>query len=286
MTHAVLKSGKLRGTRLLACLTLVLLTSCITWLQNSTPAFAADYTNYLNAGSTLYPSDSLWSPNHLYRITQQTDGNLVLYAAPGNKPLWASGTSNHRGSVTQFQGDGNLVVYAPGHVAIWASGSSGHPNSVLFMQDDANLVVRAPGNVPVWATNAENIVGCSDGSRTQAAQYAASNQFYDPVPIVSWSEPPIVGAVGNVQSYSIELRYNPVNRCAWALGYGDTLAAIWVDRSSDGGQTWAQGSHMGTRSPGTGQTTTYTGVYNDSYPYVMRACEQSDDNSIYCTAWF
>ena len=43
---------------------------------------------------------------------------------------------------------------------------------------------------------------------------------------------------------------------------------------------------MGTRSPGTGQTTTYTGVYNDSYPYVMRACEQSDDNSIYCTAWF
>lgn len=257
-----------------------------TVLRGYARAYAADYTSYLNAGSTLYPGDSLWSPNHLYRITQQTDGNLVLYSEPGNKPFWSSGTSGHPNSVSQFQGDGNLVVYATGHIAIWASGSSGHPNSVLFMQNDANLVIRAPGNVPVWATNAQNIAGCADGSRSQASQYDSSHQYYVPVPSVDWSERPIVGAIGNTQSYGIQLEYNPAHRCAWAEGYGDTLDSTWVDRSSDGGATWAAGSHLGTSSPGIGKQDSYTGAYNDSYPYVMRACEESDDNTIRCTAWF
>jgi len=246
------------------------------------PAAAASYTNYLNAGSQLNPGDSLWSPNHLYVLTQQSDGNLVLYSEPGGKPFWASNTSGHSGSVTQFQGDGNLVVYAPGHVAIWASGSNGHPNSVLFMQDDANVVIRAPGNIPVWATNAQNIAGCTDGSRSQAAQYAAAGQFYNPVPPVNWTEKHQAwptGGAWDTFTYKVELRYNPATRCAWALFNGTRPATVYIDRSSNGGQTWT--GWMGTQGQ---SVSAYTGVFNDSYPYVIRACASSD--SIHCTGWF
>jgi hypothetical protein len=250
---------------------------------SATPAFAASYTNYLNAGSQLNPGDSLWSPNHLYMLTQQADGNLVLYSEPGNKPFWASSTSGHGGSVTQFQSDGNLVVYAPGHIAIWGSGSSGHPNSVLFMQNDANVVIRAPGNIPVWATNAQNVAGCTDGSRSQAAQYATAGQFYDAVPQVNWTEQHFVsgpnGGAWDTFTYKVELRYDPATRCAWAVFNGTGAAKVYIDRSSDGGQTWT--GWMGTQGS---SVSTYTGVFNDSYPYVIRACASADN--IYCTGWF
>jgi hypothetical protein len=248
-------------------------------------AFAADYGDHIggNGTVTLNPGDSLWSASGLYRLTQQGDGNLVLYSMPGNKPFWSSGTGGRNGSVTQFQSDGNLVVYATGHVAIWSTGTSGHPGSVLFMQNDANVVIRAPGNVPIWATNAQAIAGCADGSRDQAAQYAAANQFYDPVPTVSWREAPPIGPPANTLFFTIELRYNPVHRCGWALAYGSSISEVWIDRSSDGGRTWT--GHLGDRSINLNQTTTYIGVYNDSYPYVIRACELGS-NEIHCTAWF
>jgi len=248
-------------------------------------ARATDYIERLNPGGVLYPGESLWSPSRLYRFTQQHDGNLVLYSMPGNKPFWASGTFS-RDSVTRMQPDGNLVIYAPGNVAVWSTRTDGHRNSVLFMQDDANVVLRAPGNVPIWATNAQHIAGCTDGSRTQASQYAAAGQFYVPVPRVAWTEDPPVGPKGGGVTAVIELRYNPAVRCAWALftGPGFLGGGVWMDRSTDGGRTWDNGSMLGLRYPNTAGSW-HTGVFNDSYPYVMRACGKNI-NEIRCTAWF
>src|SRR4051812_47721772 len=73
------------------------------------PAAAVDYTEQLGPNRTLYSGESIWSPDRRVRLTQQQDGNLVLYAMPGNKPLWSSGTRT-RESVTQMQGDGNVVI--------------------------------------------------------------------------------------------------------------------------------------------------------------------------------
>jgi hypothetical protein len=56
------------------------------------------------------------------------------------------------GTVLVNQGDGNLVLVAPGNRPVWATGTSGNPGSVLVVQDDANVVVYAPGNRPVWAS--------------------------------------------------------------------------------------------------------------------------------------
>ncbi|WP_371500343.1 DUF2690 domain-containing protein [Kitasatospora sp. NBC_00374] len=240
------------------------------------PAGATDYTLQLNPGTTLYPGESVWSPNHLYRITQQADGNLVEYAAPGNKPFWASGTGGHSGSVTQMQSDGNLVVYAPGHVAIWATGTGGHAGTVLQVQDDANVVLYAPGHAAVWATNAQNISPCTDGSRDQAAQYAAKGEFYTPVPAATWSDP--------VVSYAVELRFHPQTRCAWALATGGSGGSeVWIERSRDGGAHVAE-SELGKR-PVNGSS--YTGVFNDSFPYVVRACRSNIvGGATHCTLWF
>lgn len=242
------------------------------------PAVATDYAGQFNPG-TLYAGESVWSPSHLYRLTQQYDGNLVLYSMPGNKPFWSSNTGNSPGSITQMQTDGNLVVYGPGHVAIWASGSNGHPGSALFMQDDANVVVRAPGNVPVWATNAQHVAGCTDNSRTQAAQYAASGQFYE-VDKISFADR---AGTSNETAGSVTLRYAPGTRCAWAVATGGAINPVYIDRSSDGGRTW-QG-WLGQRTLGSSMST-YTGVFNDSYPYVVRACTQGFSPTYHCTVWY
>lgn len=46
------------------------------------------------------------------------------------------------------------------------------------------------------------------------------------------------------------------------------------------------GSKLGFRSFPIGiNITTYTGVFNDSYPYVVRACEEGFVES-HCTPWF
>jgi hypothetical protein len=52
-----------------------------------------------------------------------------------------------------MQTDGNLVVIAPGNVPVWASGTSGHPNSKLILQTDGNLVIYSAGGAPIWSTN-------------------------------------------------------------------------------------------------------------------------------------
>lgn len=85
--------------------------------------------------------------------------------APGEKPIWASGTS---GPVQNFlhihlvvQGDGNLVLYNPFNAGnnerpIWDSKTFGKDTKpILMMQDDGNLVLygsKFAGDL-LWASN-------------------------------------------------------------------------------------------------------------------------------------
>lgn len=283
MTNRVRRSatrtsqGVRNGAKRMRTIVVLLITASFLSLSVS-QASATDYTFRFFAGQTLYPGESVYSPNRLYRITMQGDGNLVQFSMPGNKPFWSSGTFRG-GSVAQLQDDGNFVIYAPGHVAIWSTNTRNRGN-ILTVQDDANVVLRAPGNVPVWATNSQNIAGCSDGDRGQAASYASSGRAMTPVPRIAWSDQ--VTSTNRTVA-SIELRYFPERRCAWALAGGGTFVSTWIDRSTDGGRTW-QG-HLGYRDIRTPNTSTYTGVFNDSYPYVVRACA-SNWKTIRCTEWY
>jgi hypothetical protein len=89
-------------------------------------------------------------------LTQQGDGNFVLYA--GNGKVWGAATrfadnANGPGCLAQFQGDANLVVRNCNGTAIWASGPNGYPHAVLAFQADGNLVIyETSAGTALWST--------------------------------------------------------------------------------------------------------------------------------------
>ena len=88
----------------------------------------------------------LLSPDGVYRLIMQGDGNLVLYK--GAAALWSTQTDGNTGAYTVMQGDGNLVVYAGG-VAKWNSHTNGFSGAHLALQNDSNLVIYGSGH-PLW----------------------------------------------------------------------------------------------------------------------------------------
>ncbi len=112
------------------------------------PAPAEAEKNRLLPNEQLGPGQRLVSPDGRFVLIMQKDGNLVEYA-PGNRAVWASGTSTPQ-SIVRMQKDGNLVVIAPGNKPVWGTGTDGNPNATLELQDDGNVVVYAQGHKAIW----------------------------------------------------------------------------------------------------------------------------------------
>ncbi|MDD9381362.1 DUF2690 domain-containing protein [Streptomyces sp. ZAF1911] len=87
-----------------------------------------------------------------------------------------------------------------------------------------------------------------------------------------------------VDTITIELRYSTSSRCAWGrITTADPGDQVWVDRSSDGGRTWAGPWGVTTVQSG---TDTHTPAYNDA-GYKMRACAKNDSTGhVHCTGWY
>ena len=114
-----------------------------------TPLWAP--TGLLIPGAELTSGQSITTPGGAYRLTMQSDGNVVEYNSSGTV-LWASGTGGSAGTHLSMQGDGNLVLYGSSSAALWASGTSGNPGAYLVLGDDGNLVVdSATGSAAVGA---------------------------------------------------------------------------------------------------------------------------------------
>ena len=117
-------------------------------------------TSTLAAGQTAY----LTGTN--YGLWMQGDGNLVLYAGPGQTNVrWAS-SHQFSGNYVTMQSDGNLVLYhGAGVYSGWSSGTGGS-NLVLALGANGGLaVVTAPsydnignnadtGTMELYSTNA------------------------------------------------------------------------------------------------------------------------------------
>jgi serralysin len=119
---------------------------------------AAKGRTILASGQSLQPGQSLQSPNQMYTLIMQTDGNVVLYNQH-SQPLWATNTG---GLITPrefiMQTDGNLVLYDTDNCAKWSSQTFGNPEAFCDIQDDGNLVVyqadsqtQTPDNA-LWAS--------------------------------------------------------------------------------------------------------------------------------------
>jgi subtilisin family serine protease len=112
------------------------------------PPRKASSADRLSSGEGLRFNESIRSPNGLYRLQQQSDGNLVL-AKLGNRVLWSLG---RKGSWTTLQDNGNLVsyLYTKG---VWATNTGGNGSSQLRVQDDGNVMLhRLSDGKAVWST--------------------------------------------------------------------------------------------------------------------------------------
>lgn len=105
----------------------------------------------LGSNRALKPGQALFSPNLVYRLQMQTDGNLVL-VKNGTTPLWHTATGKNPNAWAIMQGDGNLVVYTAANKPLWSSRTAPRPGSVLQQLNDGNAVIIY-GRTRVWASN-------------------------------------------------------------------------------------------------------------------------------------
>ncbi len=94
----------------------------------------------------LFKDQSLWSKKGAYRLTLQSDGNLVQYGPSG--AMWA--TNVPKGLYLAQQDDGNLVVYGFDGNAVWASHRAGI-DARTFVQEDGNIVSYGSKG-PIWSS--------------------------------------------------------------------------------------------------------------------------------------
>ena len=119
-------------------------------------------SNVLGASQTLNQNSSLWSPNRMYELRMQDDGNLVLYRAGQANAVWNAWESNWKfpgdhpkEAAVKMQNDGNLVIYSHGR-PMWESDSHNAETNTysLTLQDDGNLVITDSGT-PIWENGAQ-----------------------------------------------------------------------------------------------------------------------------------
>jgi hypothetical protein len=92
-----------------------------------------------------------------YRLTMQTDGNLVLYDW-SNRAIWSASTTG-RGAYAVMQNDGNFVIYDWSNRAVWDTRTRGALWAHLVLQGDRNLVVYDSDGVARWNSRTANNSG-------------------------------------------------------------------------------------------------------------------------------
>ncbi|MGE0394925.1 MAG: bulb-type lectin domain-containing protein [Vicinamibacterales bacterium] len=106
-------------------------------------------TDRMASLESLPPSGYIVSPNGRYRLTYQSDGNLVLSDDVEQVVVWSTETVGRAGDLT-IQADGNLVMRDAAGQVVWATYTT-EPRVLtrLVLQDDGNLVLSA-GTRVLW----------------------------------------------------------------------------------------------------------------------------------------
>ena len=105
----------------------------------------------LQGGSQLAPGQQISSPDGRYRLTFQTDGNLVVYRADGFA-VWWTGTVGISPNAAKMQPDGNFVVYDTANYPHWHTHTYGNPGAYLSMQNNGAIVLYTASGARLWGS--------------------------------------------------------------------------------------------------------------------------------------
>lgn len=113
-----------------------------------------DAADTLPAGEKLEAGSGLVSESGSAQLNlQKSDGNLVLYAEPGQTVLWsAKGAGGNPGDRLQMQGDGNLVLYSSGGTALWSAGTTGSGATNAVLHGNCSFALYTSTGEEVWST--------------------------------------------------------------------------------------------------------------------------------------
>jgi PKD repeat protein len=104
------------------------------------PGVPKIYTGGVEADTWLHINDALTSPNGMYRLIVQSDGNVVVYDNTG-KGVWWTDTCGCQVSGFVMQSDGNLVLYdTNGHAPWYSNTCTGRP-ALLVLTDNGEVQV-------------------------------------------------------------------------------------------------------------------------------------------------
>jgi len=106
----------------------------------------------LDGGSQLTPGQQISSPDGRYRLTFQTDGNLVIYRNSDGAAIWWTGTAGISANVARMQTDGNFVVYDTANAARWHTYTFGNPGAYLSMQNNGAFVINSAAGARLWGS--------------------------------------------------------------------------------------------------------------------------------------
>lgn len=125
-------------------------------VQKTRPGGPPAERSRIRKGQLLRLEERLVSENGLFRLTLQSDGNLVLRKdnplTSTSTPVWSSRTDGDRSYGLKMQADGNLVLYDVDGDPIWSSDSHGTEGETCHLQDDGNVVVHDNKGSVVFAT--------------------------------------------------------------------------------------------------------------------------------------
>jgi len=123
------------------------------WASTSGSVVSTTGRSYLVPGQALTAGQSVYSIDGRFRLTLQTDGNLVVLDRWNDHvALWSTNTAGSGADRFVFQSDGNLVLYK-GTTAVWSANTAGDGGTKLSLGRNGNLILTTAQSGTVWHTS-------------------------------------------------------------------------------------------------------------------------------------